>query len=164
VAAWSRRAGHTTGFVDLQQLGFLNPSSGREAGDHRLKAANLAAVWAGFSAHGARRLVVVGPVEQHSQVRLYREALPAATLRLHRLHAGPDQLAERIRHRGRGGGPPIAGDVLRGRPAAVLAEAHAAAVVQAAALDRANLGDVRIDTNGRRVEDIAGDITARAGW
>ena len=181
VAEQSRRAGHTTGFVDLQQIGFLDPASGRDpgdhrlpaanvavggqdAGDHRLKAANLAAVWNGFHRHGARRLVVVGQVEHHSQVRLYSEALPAATLILHRLHAGPDQLLERIRQRGLGGGPPVAGDALRGRPAAVLARAHQAAVAGAAAPDRAGLGDVRIDTDGRSVEALAREITRRAGW
>jgi hypothetical protein len=108
--------------------------------------------------------VVVGQVEDHDQLRHYHRALPAATVRLYRLHAGPEQLAERIRHRGLGGGPPIAGDELRGRPAAVLARAHEAAVAQAAALDRADLGDVRIDTDGRSVEDIAQEIIRRAGW
>jgi adenylylsulfate kinase-like enzyme len=164
VADRSWRSGHITGFVDLQQIGFLNPAPGRDAGDHRLKAANLAAAWADFHEHGARRLVVVGPVEHHSQVRRYVDALPAATVTLYRLHAGPGGLRERIRHRGLGGGPPIAGDVLRGQPAAVLDRAHEAAVVQAAALERANIGDVRIDTDGRSVDDVAHEIIRRAGW
>lgn len=164
VAEWSRRAGHTTGFVDLRQIGFLDPAPGRDPGNHRLKAANLAALWAEFHEYGARRLVVVGPVERHSQVRLYTEAVPAATMTLYRLHAGPDQLRERIRHRGLGGGPPIAGDELRGQPAAVLARAHEAAVAQAAALEHADIGDVRIDTHGRSVEVAAREIVERAGW
>jgi adenylylsulfate kinase-like enzyme len=164
VADRLRRAGQITGFVDLQQIGFLNPALGREAGRHRLKAANLAAVWAEFHEHGARRLVVVGPVEHHSQVRLYIDALSATTMTLYRLHAGPDELRERIRQRGRGGGPPIAGDELRGRSDAVLARAHEAAVAQAAALDRADIGDLRIDTGGRSVEDVAHEITQRLGW
>lgn len=164
VAEWSRRAGHMTGFVDLQQIGFLNPAAGRDPGDHRLKAANLAAVWANFYEYGARRLVAVGPVEHHSQVRLYLEALPAATVMLYRLHAGPGQLGERIRQRGLGGGPPIAGDVLRGQPAAVLAQAHEAAATQAAALEHATIGDVRIDTDGRSVDDITGEIAKRVRW
>jgi hypothetical protein len=161
VAERSRRAGHTTGFADLQQLGFLNkPGAGR----HRLRAANLAALWAEFAEHRARRLVVVGPVEQDSQVRLYREALPAASLTLYRLHAGPEELGERIRQRGRGGGPLLAGDVLRGRPPAVLARAHEAAARQAAELDRAAIGDVRVDTGGRSVDAVAGEIVHRLGW
>ena len=63
-----------------------------------------------------------------------------------------------------GGGPPITGDVLHGRPAAVLARAHEAAVREAAALDRAGIGDVRIDTDGRAVGDVAEEITGRAHW
>lgn len=164
VADRSRRAGHITGFVDLQQIGFLNPPVGPDTGNHRLKAANLAAVWANFHEHGAQRLVVVGPVEHHSQVLLYIDALPAATVMLYRLHAGPDQLRERIRHRGLGGGPPIAGDELRGQSAAVLAQAWEAAVAQAAALDRADIGDVLIDTDGHSVKDVADEITKRVGW
>jgi hypothetical protein len=152
LAQWSRRAGHTTGFVDLQQIGFLHAAPGQDPCNHRLKAANLAAVWANFHAYGARRLVVVGPVEQPSQIRLYADALPAADIVLYRLHASPDQLRERIRQRGLGGGPPIAGDELRGQPAAVLAQAHEAAVTQAAALGRAGIGDVSVDTDGRSVD------------
>lgn len=159
VAGRSRGAGHTTGFVDLRQIGFLGP-----AADHRLRAANLAAVQAEFHRHGARRLVVVGPVGNRSQIAHYTEALPAATVLLVRLHASRDQLAERIRGRGEGGGPPIAGDELRGQPATVLAAAHEAAAAQAAALDRAAVGDVRVDTDGRAVADIAAEIVERAGW
>jgi hypothetical protein len=107
---------------------------------------------------------VVGSVGHHSQVRLYREALPAATMMLYRLHAGPDQLGDRIRLRGLGGGPPIAGDVLRGQPSAVLAQAHEAAAIEAAALEHATIGDVRIDTDGRSVHDITADIAKRVRW
>jgi hypothetical protein len=109
VAEWSRRAGHMTGFVDLQQIGFRHPRSGTDLGNHQLKAANLAAVWANFHAYGARRLVVVGSVEQPSQVRLYAEALPSAEMTLCRLHASPgslhhlDRCGRSRRSRSRGG-------------------------------------------------------------
>jgi len=164
VAERSWRAGHTTGFVDLQQIGFLHAGSDQDPGNHRLKAANLAAVWANFHAYGARRLVVVGQVEQASQVRLYAEALSAANMMLYRLHAGPDQLRDRIRQRGLGGGPLIAGDELRGQPAVVLAQTHKAAVTQAGALERTDIGDVRVDTDGRSVDDVAREIAKRVGW
>lgn len=164
LAQSSQRAGHTTGFVDLQQIGFLQPAPAPDPGNHRLKAANLAAVWRNFHAHGARRLVVVGPVEQAQQVRLYADALPAATVTVFRLHAGPDELRERIRQRGLGGGPNIAGDHLRGQPRAVLDRAHDAAVAQAAALQRAGLGAVRIDTDGRTADDVTAELVRRSGW
>jgi AAA domain len=160
VAERSRRAGHTTGFVDLQQIGFLHPAPGPDPDNHRLKAANLAAVRAGFHEHGARRLVVVGRVEQASQVRLYA----SAAMTLCRLHAGPEQLRERIRQRGLGGGPPIAGDDLRGQSTAVLEAAHDGAVMQAEALEQAGIGDLRLDTDGRSAGDVADEITKRVGW
>ena len=164
VARSSRRAGHTTGFVDLQQIGFRQPVPGQDPGNHRLKAANLAAVWQNFHAYGARRLVVVGPVEQAREVRLYAAALPAATVTSYRLHASPDQLRERIRLRGLGGGPGIAGDELRGQPTAVLDRAHEAAVAQAGSLERAGIGGVRVDTDGRTVDDLTREIVRSSGW
>jgi predicted ABC-type ATPase len=164
VSVASRDAGHITGFVDSQQIGFLGPEVGQEPGNHRLKAANLAALWHHFHSYGARRLVVNGSVEHADQVRLYAEPLPGATLTLYRLHAGPDTLRERIRLRGLGGGPNIAGDQLRGQPATVLDEAHRAAVAQAGALERASLGDLRLDTDGRSVDDLAAEILAHSGW
>jgi deoxyadenosine/deoxycytidine kinase len=164
VAERSRRAGHMTGFVDLQQIGLLHPMSGTAPGNHRLKAANLAAAWANFHAYGARRLVVVGSVEQPDQVRLYTEALPAAKIVLCRLHASPESLRERIRQRGQGGGPPIAGDALRGQPEAVLDAAHVIAVAQADALERANIGDARLDTDRRSVAILTRMIANGTGW
>jgi hypothetical protein len=197
VYARSLSAGHTTGFVDLQQIGFLHPAPAHApaqtdpatgiapargapvrrgtpspalhtavhgAGNHRLKAANLAAAWRNFHAHGARRMVVVGHVDDHQDVRRYAEALAPAALTVVRLHAGPDELRERIRRRGLGGPPNLAGDQLRHQPAAVLAQAHAAAVRQAEALDRAGLGDLRIDTDGRPADEPVAEIADRLGW
>lgn len=164
VAVASRRAGHTTGFVDLQQIGFRRPPPGHDPGNHRLKAANLAAVWENFHAYGARRLVVVGQVDRAGDLQRYAEALPAAAMTLYRLHASPARLCERIRQRALGGGPQIAGDELRGQPAAVLDRAYAAAVAQSGALERAALGDTRVDSDGRTVDDLAREIAGRAGW
>jgi hypothetical protein len=160
VAVASRSRGHTTGFVDLQQLGFLRPASEQ----HRLKAANLAALWHHFHSYGARRLVVVGSVEHADQIRLYAQALPRARLTVYRLHAGPDELRERIRQRGLGGGPNIAGDALRGQPAEVLEAAYRRAVAEAGALERDGIGDVRVDTAGRGIDDSAAQILRTTGW
>ncbi|WP_203831419.1 AAA family ATPase [Actinoplanes palleronii] len=156
VAQLSRQAGHTTGFVDLQQIGFLH--SGPD--HHRLQAANLVAVWINFHGYGAQRLVVVGAVDQPSQVRRYTEALAPAKVTLCRLHASPERLGDRIRRRGRGEGPPIAGDVLRGQPERVLKKAHAAAVTEAEALEGAGLGDMRVDTDDHSAAELARLI----GW
>ncbi len=164
VACTQWRAGHTTGFVDLQQICFYRPLPGREINHHRLRAANLAAVWRHFHAYGAQRLIVVGAVERPADVRLYADALPAATMTLCRLHAGPDQLRERIRQRGLGAGPDIAGDTLRGQPAAVLDQVHQAAVAEAAVLECDGVRDVRVDTNGRTISELAQEVERTIGW
>jgi hypothetical protein len=83
---------------------------------------------------------------------------------LYRLHASPDQLRERIRLRGLGGGPPIAGDELRGQPTAVLDRASEAAIAQAGSLERAGIGDVRVDTDGRTANDLTHEIVRSSGW
>ncbi|MEV6631664.1 AAA family ATPase [Actinoplanes sp. NPDC051470] len=151
LARLSQQAGHMTGFVDLQQIGFL------DGGDHRLKAANLAGAWAEFRANGARRLVVNGHLDDDAQFRHYTEVLPAAPITIHRLHAGPDALWTRFHQRGLGRGPLIAGDELRGRPADVLEAAYEAAV------GRTGIGD-RVDTDGHTPAETAQAIAHRIGW
>jgi hypothetical protein len=48
-----RRAGVTAVFADLDQIGFHRPIPAADPGNHRLKAANLAALWHAFRAGGA---------------------------------------------------------------------------------------------------------------
>jgi hypothetical protein len=157
-------AGHVTGFVDLQQLGFLRSMTGRHRVEHRLRAANLAALRQYFHEYGADRVVVVGPVAGDGDLRWYTQALPGAAVTLYRLHASSHELRERIRRRGLGEGPGIAGDGLRGQPAAVLDRAHQVAVGQAEALERAGFGDVRVETDGRAVTDLVRQVMTRQGW
>ncbi|WP_203785500.1 AAA family ATPase [Paractinoplanes rishiriensis] len=184
----SRLAGAHTAFLDLQQIGFLRPEP---ADDHRLKAANLAAIWRTYYEAGARRLVVVGSVEHPDQVALYRAALPGATVTVCHLRAGLRRLTERTLLRGQGQGPPIAGDTLAGRPPAELrrraAAAHARdqAVAGEPAPDteardhapgrdrgvpsagrrpactRTAVGDLEIDTDGQTPADTAAEILKR---
>ncbi|MEJ3745690.1 AAA family ATPase [Actinomycetes bacterium KLBMP 9797] len=162
-----RRDGTPAGFVDLDQIGYLRPAdspspadSPGPAGtpgpvDHDVRARNLAAIWETYHANGAQRLVVVGPLDRAEDVRPYRDALPAAALTVCRLHAGSDELTRRILSRGQGGGPDVPGDWLRGRPEAFLRDVAAAAASSADALDRAAVGDLRLDTDGRSADDAA---------
>jgi adenylylsulfate kinase-like enzyme len=161
-----RRAGYRAAFVDLDQLGFRRPVCADDPGNHRLKAANLAAVWRTYHAAGAHCLIVVGPVDGPDTVGTYTAALPAATVTLCRLHASRDQLTERILRRGRGLRPTwgVPGDELTGQPVALLRDVADRAAVLAGALERAGVGDLRVDTDGRAAEDIAREIVRATGW
>ncbi|GIF51537.1 adenylylsulfate kinase-like enzyme [Asanoa ferruginea] len=148
-------------YVDLAQIGFCRPSTDR----HRLTAPLLARLWPGFHAAGAQCLVLSGSVADAEALDRYRAALPSARWSVCRLRAEPGTLAERVELRGQGGGPAIAGDELRGRPPEELHRRAAQAVEVAAALDRADIGDLRVDTDGREVADLADLVRDRlGGW
>ncbi|RKT88017.1 Adenylylsulfate kinase [Saccharopolyspora antimicrobica] len=152
-------AGHTVAFVDLDQLAFCGPP-----GDHRLKAANLAALWETYHAAGARHLVITGPAEDAATVKTYTEALPGTAFTVCRLHAGADQLAHRIMLRGQGEGWPQPGDPLIGLPPEQLRRIAGAAAAQADSLEHAGLGDLRVDTTTRTAQQAAEEVIARTGF
>ena len=157
-------AGLAAGYVDLDQIGFIRPAPGSRAGRHVLKARNLAAIWQNCRAAGATHLIATGPIEDNEAARIYARELPAATITLCRLRAGPGELEQRIMSRGSGGSWPQPGDPLRGQPAEVLRQAAARAVGEAAALDRASLDTVTIDTDGRAPDHAARLIGQAASW
>ena len=158
------RAGFTAAFIDLDQIGFCRPAPPGGTGNHRVKACNLAALWRTYRAAGAQRLVVVGPVEDEGAVRAYAGALPSATIMLCRLHAGRDQLTGRIMRRGQDGSWAQPGDPLIGQSTAHLRRIAGQAAADADALERAAIGALRIDTDGRTVEEAADLIIAQTGW
>ncbi|MET9760989.1 AAA family ATPase [Streptomyces sp. NPDC006372] len=153
--------GATAAYLDLDQLGFCRPVRNDPA-NHRLKARNLAAVWRTYRAAGAQCLIMSGPVEDEATVKAYAEALPAAELTLCRLHAGRQHLTERIMSRGQGGSWAQPGDPLRGQSVTRLLHVADQAVASAAGLEDAGIGDLRIDTDGHTVEQVADAITADA--
>jgi hypothetical protein len=159
-----RRAGIAAAFVDLDQIGFHRPVPERDPGNHRLKAANLAAVWRTFRAGAAECLIAVGPLDRPRDVGAYTAALPAARITLCRLHAGRRVLADRVACRGRGLAPTwgLAGDELIGQPQARLREIADQAARIVDALD--GVGDLRVDTDDRAPEEIAAEILERTGW
>ena len=168
-----QRDGYRGAYVDLDQLGFCRPADPADPDNHRIKAANLAALWPTFRAAGARYLILTGRVPDRATVDRYAAGVPDAALTLCRLRVGPDGLTERILSRGRGGGPPIPGDELVGRPEDELRRlaereaAHAAELdraAHAAELDRAGLGDVCVDTDGLTVAQTARAVRERTRW
>ncbi|MFI0949261.1 hypothetical protein ACH4Q9_24895 [Streptomyces sp. NPDC021086] len=154
-------AGVTAAYLDLDQLGFCRPVPDDPA-NHRVKARNLAAVWRTYRAAGARCLIMSGPVEDEATVTAYAEALPAAELTLCRLHAGRQHLTERIMSRAHGGSWTQPGDPLRGQSVTRLLHVADQAVASAAGLEDAGIGDLRFDTDGLTVEQVADAITADA--
>ena len=154
------RDGHTSGYVDLDQIGFMRPGSANDPGNHRLKAGNLAAMWRTYHAAGATHLVATGPVDGKAALQTYVRALPAASVTVCRLHAGPSELTRRILSRGEGGSWPQPGDPLRGQPTEYLLQVAERASADADVLDRADIGTIRIDTDGLTVAESADLIAA----
>jgi len=155
-----RKAGITAAFVDLEQISFYRPVPDNDPENHQIKAHNLAGLWQTFHESGARCLIVVGPINHADAIQTYTEVLPETSLRLCRLHAGSEQLRHRIRLRGKGLGPRIAGDELRGKPDTALQQITERAVETAQELQRNALGDLCIDTGNRSVEEVAQMILA----
>jgi chloramphenicol 3-O-phosphotransferase len=157
-------AGHTAAYVDLDQLGFRAPAPPDDPAGHHLKARNLAALWQTYRAADAEYLVVTGPVENEAAVKTYTDKLRAAALTLCRLHAGPEHLTDRILRRGQGGTWSQPGDPLKGQLPARLRQIATQAAAHAEALERTALGDLRIDTGSRTVEEVADAIVTNTGW
>jgi RecA/RadA recombinase len=156
-------AGLAASYVDLDQISFVRPAHPDDAGGHRLKARNLAAIWRNYHAAGATHLIATGPIDNAQALQAYAAEIPAA-LTLCRLRAGRDELTTRILSRGAGGSWPQPGDPLRGQPTRVLLESSARAAEQAAALAKSQLGGLLIDTDGRLPEEAAALIGRTAGW
>jgi hypothetical protein len=158
-------SGVKAAYVDLAQIGFSRPAPDDDPDNHRIRARNLAAMWPTFRGAGARYLVLSGGVEQRDVVSTYADALPGTVLSMCRLRAGPEQLTERILLRGRGGGPAIPGDELKGRSPDYLRSFADRAVATSERLDRAGLDAVCVDTDGRSVDEVADRVRAQAsGW
>jgi adenylylsulfate kinase-like enzyme len=159
-----RRAGVSAAFVDLDQIGFQRPVPASDSGNHRLKAANLAALWHVFRASAAQCLVAVGPLERPQDAAAYAAALPAATMTLCQLHASRQVLADRVTRRALGFNPAwgVAGDELIRQPQAQLRQVVDRAARTLDALD--GVGDLVVDTNDRSPDEIAAEILRRTGW
>jgi len=154
------RAGWTAGYIDLDQTGFLQPDSENDHGHHLLKARNLATMWRTYHAAGARHLVATGPVPTEAVRQTYIDALPAARVKICRLHAGRAEMRTRIMSRASGGSWPQPGDPLRGQSAEFLVHVADQAAADAQAPERAKVADIRIDTDGRTVTEAADLIAA----
>jgi len=153
------QAGRTAAFLDLRQLAFV---PGEADTCHRLASANVAAAWNCFGAAGATHLVLSGEVDTREHVQLYRDALPATAITVHRLWARRGDLTRRIGARGRGEGIRLAGDELLGQPDDVLDAIAVQAWRQQERLDAADVADAVLDSTGVDPVDLASRVLASA--
>lgn len=137
------RAGIEVAYADIDQLGMCYPEPPADPGRHRLKARNLGAVLAAFSAAGARCAVVSGVVDSERGVPA--ELIPQATLTLCRLRAGEGELARRFT--GRGGDAGALGGVLR----------------DAGDMDASGVAAVCVETSGLPVTEVARLVRKHSG-
>jgi hypothetical protein len=160
LATRSWGASRRTGFVDLQQLGFL-AREGRVTTDVPLATGQLAAMHRLMAGRGAERLVVTAHLDVRDHAVL-RAALPAAPVTVLRLRADESTLGEHVRSRVRGGGPRLAGDDLLGSGQEHQDQVVAQALAEQEALDAAGLDDVVLDVGGRGAEEVLDELaTAR---
>ena len=157
-------AGLTAGYVDLGQIGFLQPPAADDPGNQRLKARNLAAIWRNYQAAGATHLVATGMITSQADLRLYAGELPGTDIALTRLQARGGELRRRISSRGAGGSWPEPGDRLRGQSAEFLTGVAGQAVQAAEALDRSDVGGVAVDTTSLSPDESADIIRDAIGW
>ncbi|GAA0912444.1 hypothetical protein [Nonomuraea longicatena] len=145
-------------YVDVKQLCAVRPAP---ADPRPLVARNLATLWECYRDAGARVLMVSGGPDSDQDVAAYLAYLPEATPMVFRLHASREALAERVEARGRGTGPKEPGDELHGLDADSLAAVAARAAAEAARMEQADMGDIRIETTGRSVYQTVVEIIQR---
>jgi adenylylsulfate kinase-like enzyme len=154
------REGIASGYLDLQQIGFLREAPVDDPHNHRLKAANVAATWACFQNTGASHLVISDAVDTLNDVRRYQAALPAADWTVCRLRATEAELSQHLHLRSQGHGPNLADDQLIGQPASVLGKALQNTLANQRQLDTAGIGHLVVDVSGRTPVAVAHEVLA----
>ncbi len=147
------RAGVSTGYVDIDQLGMCYgpptpehwwPEPADDLGRHRIKTRTLNAVLVNFRDAGARCVIVPGVIDPVRGVET--DLLPRAALTVCRLRVEPAALARRL--------------AARGNPSDNLAEELA----YGDALDRAFATDPCVDTTDLTVAEVVDSVRAQTGW
>lgn len=156
-----RKQGRHMAYVDLEQLGFLRAGAADTRDSRqRLQINNLVELWEAYAERGAERLVVAGRVHDATMINDLRTALPAASITVARLTADPATLQHRIQRRSQGIGslPGVAGDDLLGLSVDGVRSLSQKESEHQRAADRADLGDLRVETTDRDPEEIAAQL------
>jgi chloramphenicol 3-O-phosphotransferase len=135
--------------IDADWLRWCHPSPPHDPFQMQLGLRNLAAVWANYRNAGAARLVLADIVETRAILAEYRSAIPGAAITLVRLHAALPALHARLAQREAG---------------ASLSWHQQRAGELLAQMERDALEDLRVDTEGKAIGDIAAEVLGRAGW
>jgi chloramphenicol 3-O-phosphotransferase len=135
--------------IDQDWLRWCHPSPSHDPFHIQLGLRNLAAVWANYRSAGAARLILADVVEARADLEAYRGAIPGAAIILVRLHAALPTLHARLAVREAGASlhwhQQRAGEL----------------IVQ---MERDALEDLRVDTEGKPIEEIAAEVLERVGW
>jgi len=144
-------AGQRTGYLDLDQLGFL--AGAQHVSSLATKLANVAACYSGFRAHGAERLVLCGHVngEEIDAVRTVLRSITVVALT-----AGPETLRLRALRRRRHKEIWLPGDDLYGS-----GDDHVRQIVTSATGFDPSQADLVINTDHLTPAEIA-DVVTRA--
>lgn len=135
--------------IDMDTLRSCYPRPANDRFNIALGLKNLAAVWENCRLAGATHLILADVVESSDERAAYRAAVPDATVTIARLRASLDTLAERVGVRETGSGHEW--------------HLHRAAEL-AAQMDRDQVEDFVVETDGRTVTAIAREIVERCGW
>lgn len=150
------RAGRRTGFLDLQQLGFV-ANDGRTDSESALAIGQLAAMHTLMTERGAELLVVSGHLSILDRA-LVRAALPRATMTVVRLRADERTLAEHVRARVGGSDARLAADDLLGADQEHQDAVVAAALAEQHLLDTSAADDAVLDVSGRTPAEVVADV------
>jgi adenylylsulfate kinase-like enzyme len=153
-ARW--RAGGSTGFLDLQQLGFI-ARDGRINSEPALAVRQLATMHDLMTERGAELLVVSGHLSIPDRA-LARTALPRATVTVVRLRADEATLKEHVRARFGGSDARLAGDDLVGASQEHQDAVVAAAMAEQQVLDTSTADDAVLDVTGRTPAQVVADV------
>jgi hypothetical protein len=143
-------AGVCTGYLDLEQLAFVEPALASSS--LPVKLANVGACWEGFRRQGAQRLVLCGSVDTARDLTLYRQLIPS--LRVVALTAGYDAILHRARRRTRRKEIWLPGDDLFGR-----AESELSSIAERSAAFAGEGADVVLLTDAVSPTEVASRIT-----
>lgn len=150
-------AGEAVAYVDTDDLGFCTPAP---ADQSVLVAQNLAAVWTGFAAAGARVLVVSGILVTAEDQARFEGAIPAAEFSFCRLTARPDTVRTRIVRR-REVEERTRGTDLSAEVRTELAAYGERSVAFAALLERVGSETFAVETDDRAPAVIAREVVDR---